>query len=175
MLKSRIAVILPAVAILAVIGSGAVAQAATIPRIQGSHSVKLTITADKNKPAAVGTSSTSTWKFTPSCAAPAGCGTKLVRPRPSGHPASATTTLKPSGKTYSGKTVYDSACFLNSGQIVNNGYVTTETTNLTVTKVNGSNVATAFTGTLNLVFVPTAIGKKNGCTNDHIAAKFQSA
>lgn len=150
------------------------AQATTTPRIQGSYSVKLTITADKNEPGNVGKSSTNTWKFTPSCAAPAGCATKLVRPRPSGHPASVTTTLTPSGKTYSGKTVYDSACFLNNGQIVDNSYTTTETTNLTVTKVNSSNVATAFTGTLDLVFVPTATGKKHGCTNDHIAAKFKS-
>jgi hypothetical protein len=154
------------------------AQAVTTPRITGSYSVKTTITADQNKPSAVGSSATSTWKFTPSCTGTNGCTTTLVRPRTSGHPASATTVLSPVQSStgtwhYKGSTTYLSACFLNNGGIVERAYSTKETTNLTVTSTNTSNVVTAFKGTLVLVFTPTA-SAPSGCTADKITANVQS-
>ena len=153
------------------------AQAVVIPRLAGSFSVKSTITADKNNPGAVGTSSTKTWKFTPSCAS-GGCNTTLVRPRSSGHPDSVTTTLVPSQTStgawqYKGTKTYLSACFLNSGGIVENAYSTKETTTLNVTGTNASHAVTAFKGTLVLVFTPTAKAP-SGCTNDKINLKVQS-
>jgi hypothetical protein len=154
------------------------AQAATIPRLAGSFSVKATITADQHNPGAVGTSSTKTWKFTPSCSGTAGCNTTLVRPRSSGHPDTVTTVLVPSQNAagawqYKGTKTYLSACFLDGGGIVENAYPTKETTNLTVTATNASHAVTAFTGTLVLVFTPTTKAPP-GCTADKINLKVKS-
>jgi hypothetical protein len=89
-----------------------------------------------------------------------------------------TTVLSPAQSTtgtwhYKGSKTYLSACFLDSGKIVENAYSTKETTNLTVTGVNTSNSVTAFKGTLALVFTPTAAAP-SACTPDKISVRVQS-
>lgn len=155
-----------------------VAQAATSsPRLQGKWVVKLIITSDQDNQSMVGTIYNDPFDFTPSCAGPAGCETKLVRTRDSGHPATATTMLEPSGDTYSGKTVYYSGCFLNNGDVINDAYKTTETTETTriiASATDGGNYANYFKGTLALVLVPTAAGQKHDCAADRITAKIRA-
>jgi hypothetical protein len=172
----RAAVVVAATALTVV--SATSAQAAVIPRLAGSYSVKSTITADQHNPGAVGTTAITTWKFTPSCTGANGCKTTLVRPRTSGHPKSVTTVLGPvvSGTGtyhYKGSKTYLSACFRDNGSIVDNAYSTQETTNLTVTNTNTSNIVTAFKGTVVLVFTRTA-SAPTGCTNDRIALGVKS-
>jgi hypothetical protein len=157
--------------------SATTAQAAATPRVTGSYTVTTTITAHKANSSDVGSSSTTTWKFTPSCTGTGGCNTTLVRPRTSGHPTSVTTVLSPvqvnGAWHYKGSKTYLSACFLDDGSIVEKAYSTKETTDLTVTKINTSNKVTAFKGTLVLVFTPTASAPA-GCASDRIAARFQT-
>jgi hypothetical protein len=61
-----------ALAVGLVAGAATSAQAATIPRVTGTYSVKTTITAHPSNPNDVGTVATKTWSFTPTCAS-GGC------------------------------------------------------------------------------------------------------
>jgi hypothetical protein len=155
------------------------AQAVTIPRIAGSYSVKETVTAHQSHPGDVGKSATVTFKFTPNCTGSNGCTTTLVRPRTSGHPNSVSTVLKPVQSStgtwhYKGTKTYLSACFFDSGKIVDNAYSVKETSNLTVTNTNASNLVTAFKGTVAEVFTPTQIGINNNCASDRETIALQS-
>jgi hypothetical protein len=75
---------------------------------------------------------------------------------------------------FAGSKVYTSACFLKSGGIVDGSYTTTEKTTLTVATTSPSGVATKIKGTLDLVFVPTAIGTSHHCGRDHLTLSYLS-
>jgi hypothetical protein len=167
---ARIRSITIAMTVLLFLAGTTPAQAATIPRISGTHQIKFTILAHDNNPSDVGTTGTRTWKFKPKCTGTKGCKTTFKRERgtPPLHP---TYTLKPvlvAGVWhYRGSTTYREACirFTDGAVLDPKGYRTHETMDITVLARNAHNVVTKFKAHYVLHLTRTASAPK-ACVPD---------
>lgn len=153
--------------------AAAPASAAGTPRLVGHWKVAEVVTAQQNSTSHVGQKATARFNFVPQCAS-GGCLTKSMRTRVSDGVV-VTTRLTPSGNTYVGSTRYLGSCFLHSGGVVKKAYTYTEKTSITVTRVNGANTATKFTGKLKLYFKPTPVGTANKCSAGYIFLNLASS